>query len=280
MQRVQAILESGGINARLTPTAAPGHATELAAQAVADGADLVIAMGGDGTVNEVLNGMANQKVPLAVIPAGTANVFCCETGIPRQPEKAARLLPEWVEATVALGWLRFVKGPSRYFLCMAGAGFDAAIVQRVEPSVKRRLGKLAYWSAGFAAFGEKLAILRARADGEERLTGFALTSRVRNYGGDLSIATKASLFADRFELVTFNGRSTIPYTIYLAGAAIACATRMPGVNSLLTRKVELTAENGATVYIQADGEAAGQLPVTIEIAPAALTVLVPPQARK
>ena len=237
-------------------------------------------MGGDGTVNEVLNGMAHSTIPLAVIPGGTANVFCCETGIPRNPEKAAALLPEWVEARVALGRVDSPAGePPRFFLSMAGAGLDAGIVQRVQPAVKRRLGKVAYWIAGFRAFGESLAILHAQTEGRQMATGFALTSRVRNYGGDLTIASKASLFTDQFELVTFSGRSTIPYLIYLSGAVFGLATSLPGVHSVLTRRVDLAANaNGRPVYLQVDGEAAGQLPVSIEIVPSALTVLVPRKA--
>ena len=264
----------------MAPTSAPGHATALAAEAAQANAGLIIAMGGDGTVNEVLNGMAHSTVPLAVIPGGTANVFCCETGIPRNPEKAAAMLPEWVEARVALGRVHSAAEGPRYFLSMAGAGLDAGIVQRVEPAVKRRLGKVAYWIAGLRALGDSLAILNAHTEGRQLATGFALTSRVRNYGGDLTIASKASLFTDQFELVTFSGRSTIPYLIYLSGAVFGLATSLPGVHSVLTRRVDLASANGRPVYIQVDGEAAGQLPVSIEIVPSALTVLVPRKAIK
>ena len=274
------MLERGGLAVRMSPTSAAGHATELAARALDSGADLMIAMGGDGTVNEVLNGMTGSRVPLAVIPAGTANVFCCETGIPRNATKAARQLPEWVEARVALGRVHAEGEAPRYFLLMAGAGLDAGIVQRVEPGIKRRLGKLAYWIAGLRTFGSGLVILKARAEGREFITGFALTSRVRNYGGDLTIATQASLFADHFELVTFSGRSTIPYGIYLTGAVVACATKLPGVQSMLTRRVELSPIDSGPVYLQVDGEAAGRLPATIELVPSALTVLAPRPAVK
>ena len=281
-ERVRAVLQQGGLEVRMTPTAAPGHATALASAAVRDCADLVIAMGGDGTVNEVLNGMTPAEAPLAVIPGGTANVFCCETGIPRNAEKAARQLPEWVARRVALGCVRPAgDGEPRHFLSMAGAGLDAGIVQRVEPGTKRRLGKLAYWIAGLRAFGENLAILQVRSEGREMLTGFALVSRVRNYGGDLTIASQASLFEDRFELVTFAGGSTVPYGIYLAGAVVACATKLPGVQSVLTQKVELTKlSGGRPIYLQVDGEAAGELPVSVELVPSALTVLVPRRAIK
>ena len=276
--RVRDVLRRSGLEVHLAPTSAPGHATALAAGAVNAKAGLIIAMGGDGTVNEVLNGMAHSSVPLAVIPGGTANVFCCETGIPRNPEKAAALLPEWVEARVALGRVQCAGEAPRYFLSMAGAGLDGGIVQRVQPALKRRLGKVAYWIAGFRAFGESLSILHAQAEGRQLATGFALTSRVRNYGGDLTIASKASLFTDQFELVTFSGRSTIPYLIYLSGAVFGLATSLPGVHSVLTRRVDLASSNGRPVYIQVDGEAAGQLPVSIEIVSSALTVLVPKNA--
>ncbi len=285
-ERVRAVLQSGGLAVQMAPTTAAGHATELATEAVKAGADLIISMGGDGTVNEILNGMVSSSVPLAVIPGGTANVFCwanvfcCETGIPRNAAKAAQQLPNWVEARVALGRIHASKAAERYFLLMAGAGLDAGVVQRVEPGIKRRLGKLAYWIAGLRTFGSGISILKVRAEGREFVTGFALTSRVANYGGDLTIATRASLFADHFELVTFSGRSTIPYGLYLAGAVVAYTTKLPGVQSTLTQRVELMPIDDDPVYLQIDGEAVGQLPATIDLVPAALTILVPPAAKK
>ena len=277
---VRAVLQSGGLTVQMAPTMSAGHATQLAAEAVKTGADLIVSMGGDGTVNEILNGMVRSSVPLAVIPGGTANVFCCETGIPRDAVKAARQLPHWVEARVALGRIHASKAAERFFLLMAGAGLDAGIVQRVEPGIKRRLGKLAYWIAGLRTFGSGISILKVRAEGREFVTGFALTSRVANYGGDLTIATRASLFADHFELVTFSGRSTIPYGLYLAGAVLAYTTKLPGVQSTITQRVELMPIDGDPVYLQIDGEAVGQLPATIDLVPAALTILVPPAAKK
>lgn len=278
--RVEAALRAAGVGIGRAPTSEPGHATELAIKAVKEGADLIIAMGGDGTVNEVLNGMVGSPVPLAVIPGGTANVYCCETGIPLNPEKAAALLPEWVAVRVALGRFTLAdnSAPPRHFLLMAGAGLDASIVQKVEPRVKRRWGKLAYWFAGLRTFGSGLSIFKVRAGGHEFVTGFALSSRVKNYGGDLEIATKASLLDDHFELVTFAGRSTFPYGIYLSGAVVSYTTSLPGVTSIRTQKVELIPIDGDPVYLQIDGELGGRLPATIELAPDALTLLMPPAA--
>ncbi|MCC6538416.1 MAG: diacylglycerol kinase family lipid kinase [Bryobacterales bacterium] len=280
-ERVRETLAAHGVAARLTPTARPEHATELARAAVeAGGVDLIVAMGGDGTVNEVLNGMVHSAIPLAVIPGGTANVLCCETGIPRHPEKAAALLPEWKPERVAVGRLEAHGLAPRYFLSMAGAGFDAKIVNEVQPGVKRKLGKIAYWIAGLSQFGRRLTILKVRAEGREFVTGFALTSRVRNYGGDLELATQASLFRDEFQLLTFAGRSTIPYGIYLAGSVVAPAPSLPGVQSAMTRRVELAPVDNDPVYLQVDGELAGRLPAVIELVPAAVTLLLPASARQ
>ncbi|MBM3792781.1 MAG: hypothetical protein FJW31_01685 [Acidobacteria bacterium] len=280
-ERVRELLAQRGVDAQLTPTARPEHATDLARAAVAaSSVDLIVAMGGDGTVNEVLNGMVHSAVPLAVIPGGTANVLCCETGIPRHPEKAATLLADWKPERVAVGRLDAHGAAPRYFLSMAGAGFDAKIVNEVQPGVKRKLGKIAYWIAGVSQFGRRLTILKVRADGREFVTGFALTSRVRNYGGDLELATEASLFRDEFQLLTFAGRSTIPYGIYLAGSVVAPARSLPGVTSAMTRRVELLPTDGDPVYVQVDGELAGRLPAVIELVPSAVTLLLPESARR
>ena len=84
-------------------------------------------------------------------------------------------------------------GASRYFLCMAGAGLDAKIVREVSPALKDRTGKVAYWAAGLAMFPHRLEQLEVRVQGQVYRCGFALASRVRNYGGDLEIASGASL---------------------------------------------------------------------------------------
>ena len=99
------------------PTAAAGHATALAARAVEAGADVVCAIGGDGTVNEVVNGIAGSGVPLAVIPTGTVNVLALELGIPLDPPDACRLAAQGHVIEVDLGL-----AGERYFALMAGAG--------------------------------------------------------------------------------------------------------------------------------------------------------------
>jgi len=258
----------------LYPTGGPGDATCLAAEAVLRRDSLVIAAGGDGTINEVMNGLVNSPVALGVVPFGTANVLACELRLGNDPVAVAERLPELRSRRIAVGRLT-TAGASRHFLLMAGAGLDAAIVSRVKPKAKDRFGKLAYWWAGLSTFGEKLPPMEACADGRKFTTGFALAARVRNYGGDLEIASRASLESDQFELVTFEGGSTWPYPLYLSGALVGKAASLPGVHSMLTRRVELAPCNGHSIETHVDGEPAGPLPATLEVVPSSLTLLMP-----
>lgn len=261
----------------LVPTERPQHATELAAAAVAAGADLILTAGGDGTINEVLNGIAGSQVPLAVLPSGTANVLACEVGLPRNPLRAIEILPQLLPRRIALGRITPAQGPSRYFALMAGAGLDAAVLTRVNPKIKNASGKFAYYVAGFSLLGAPLHPLIVSAAGRRLETLFALVARVRNYGGDLTIASCASLLADDFEVVTFAGRSTWRYPFYLTGALAGKATSLPGVTSLRARRLTLASANGSTIFTQVDGELTGPLPAAIEIVPDSLTLLLPPR---
>lgn len=270
------ILRASGLDVRMAPTQAPEHATVLAREIAAGGADLVIAAGGDGTVNEVLNGLTGCSVPLAVLPCGTANVFACETGIGTDPLRAARRFANLAPRRIAVGLIRPSGAPPRHFLLMAGAGLDAEVLRYVDLGFKRRWGKLAYWRAGFSMLGSGLKMLRLTdGNGNSHETAFALAARVRNYGGDLAIAAGASLLSDDFEVVTFNGASTIPYVAYLGGAVFGQARRVPGVNVFRARRIEYSAPAGTSIGVQVDGEPAGELPATVETVPDALTLMLP-----
>lgn len=258
----------------MLPTRAAGHATELAAKAAARETQLVIAAGGDGTANEVANGLVGTAAAMALLPCGTANVLANEMGMNVSPAEAAGLIPTMRPVRIAIGKLTPSAGSPRHFLLMAGAGFDALVNQRVSSPLKNRIGKLAYWYAGLQMTGKRLPRIEVTANGRTVETGFALMARVRNYGGDLQIASRASLLDDRFELVTFRGETSWPYGFYLAGALFGKATSLPGVHSVFTDRVYLHSETPG-IPLQADGEMAGELPATVEIVPDALTLLVP-----
>jgi diacylglycerol kinase family enzyme len=137
--------------------------------------------------------MAHSRVPLGVLPGGTANVLAMEIGLGSDLDRAVDRLKKSVERRVALGRLCCTGVEPRYFLSMAGVGLDARIVNRVSADLKARAGKLAYWLAGLTHFGQSIGQFEAIVNGDPRRCGFALVSRVRNYGGDLEIASGASL---------------------------------------------------------------------------------------
>jgi YegS/Rv2252/BmrU family lipid kinase len=265
-------------------TSGPGHAGELARQEVERGAELILAAGGDGTINEVVNGMAFSDVPLGVLPAGTANVLACELGIGKSMERAAAALADSVLERVALGAISIGTDEAgdvearRYFLLMAGAGLDADIVFHLNARMKEAFGKVAYWIGGFSKFGRRIPEFTVRAEGREFRSSFALLSRVRNYGGDLEIAPTISLLDDEFEMVLFEGENSLGYLKYMLGVVVHRQRGMRGVTILRTRQADFSAA-AAPIHLQVDGEYVGVAPARVEIVPNALTLLVPPGFR-
>jgi diacylglycerol kinase (ATP) len=244
---------------------------------VARGADLVLVAGGDGTVNEVVEGMAQSPVPMGVLPAGTANVLAMEMRLGSRPERAAELLAACSPRRIALGRLTCDGGRTvRHFLLMAGIGLDAHMVYHANADLKARTGKFAYWVAGWSMIGRRLPEFEIEADGRLSRCSFALVSRVRNYGGDFQIARSTTLFDDSFEVVAFEGRSTLPYARYFTGMLLGRLEGMKGITVTRARRVTLRHPEDERVYVQIDGEHAGRLPAEIEIVPDALTLLVPP----
>ena len=234
-----------------------------------------MAAGGDGTINEIAEGMVHSTTPLAVLPGGTANVLAVETKVGTSFERAAERIGRLKPRRISIGHVTCDEGRvSRHFLLMAGIGLDADIVYRVNAAIKARAGKLAYWLAGGSLLGRRLPEFDVEIDGQRRRCSFALVSKVRNYGGDFTIARNVTLFDDRFEVVLFEGRSTLPYVKYLLGLAVGRLEAMKGVTILTASRVVASCPEDSRVYVQVDGEFAGQLPAEIKIVPDALTLMV------
>jgi diacylglycerol kinase family enzyme len=192
------------------------------------------------------------------------------------PIRAAAQFNSLVPVRVATGLLQ---GPNhragRYFLLMAGVGLDAYIVYNLNLEWKARMGKLAYWLAGFSQVGKRIEEFDVTVDGQGYRAGFALCSRVRNYGGDLEIARGANLLADDFEMVLFQGESVSRYLGYFAALVAGRLDRTPGVTVLRARHVEFGRPDNPEVYIQIDGEGVGRPPAAVSVVPESLTLLVP-----
>jgi diacylglycerol kinase family enzyme len=236
---------------------------------------MVIAAGGDGTINEAANGMIGSAVPLAILPAGTASVLAMEMRLGKDIVHAARKVSSMVPRRIAVGRFTPESGTVRHFLLMAGAGLDARIVTRVQPEMKRRFGKLAYWLAGLSSAGEVLPQMQLDIAGKRYTTGFALAARVRNYGGDLELARKVTLLEDTFEVLLFEGSSTWPFLKYLSGAVLGTMESMKGVVIHRGEQLDLRPVGAEPIPVQLDGEIAGTLPARIDIVSNALTLMTP-----
>ncbi len=258
------------------PTSGPRTATAIARDCIEQGADLILVAGGDGTINEVVNGMVHSDVPLGVIPGGTANVLAVELGLGCRVEAAARTLAKSTPERISLGLLRTASQEPRYFALMTGAGLDAHIVYNVSARLKSAMGKAAYWIGGLVHGLRILPEFTAEVNGREYRASFALVTRVRNYGGDLEIARRISLLDDDFEVVLFQGVNPLRYMTYLAAVMIGAAERLKGVTVLRAERVTFALPEDRRIYVQIDGEFAGPLPATVEIVPQALSLLVPP----
>ncbi len=268
------ILRAAGFEVECIATPGPGMAGPLAADCIRRGAGLIVVAGGDGTINEVADGMAHSRVPLAVLPAGTANVFANEVRLQRGMVSAAAQIPALSPHRIALGHLTAAEGRIRHFLLMAGAGLDARVLGHLDSGLKKIIGRAAYWIAGLGMIGRDLDEFEVHADSVTYKCSFALISRVANYGGDFTIATRAHLLQEQFEVVLFEGNNSNDYLKYLGGMLVNRLAGMSGVTMFRASRVHLSAPE-ARVGLQVDGEPAGILPAAIEIRPDALTVLLP-----
>ncbi|MGH9469034.1 MAG: diacylglycerol/lipid kinase family protein [Terriglobia bacterium] len=274
-------LRSSGIAARIAKTTGPGSATELARAAVDGGEELVIACGGDGTINEVINGMCPGSATLAILPGGTANITANELRLPRDPVRAARQLSTWHPRRIALGLASDFQSSgtahaSRYFLSVAGIGFDAYVIHKLAVGFKMSLGVAAYVLEGLRQVRRySFPPLLCKTDGRSLGATFALIQRTSLYAGWFRTAPNQSITNSHFGLSLYPSRRRARYLLY--AFAIMTQRRLRDVSQMESRQVELAPETpGADIYFELDGELAGKLPAKFEVAPGALTLLMPP----
>jgi len=268
-------LREAGAQVELFATSAPQQAGELARKAIAGGCDLILAAGGDGTINEAVNGIAGSPVLFGVLPAGTANVLANEIGFSNRPDHAARQLLHAVPVRIALGALEKPGQPRRYFILMAGVGLDARIIYELDLELKGKLGKLAYWHGGWRQFGRPVPRFHLAVNGSDYCASFALITRVRNYGGDFEIARNVLLTHNDFEVVIFQNRQWQDYLRFFGAILTNRLYTAKGVAVVRATQVEVSAPEDQRIYVQTDGESVGVLPATISIVPDAMTLLMP-----
>jgi diacylglycerol kinase (ATP) len=294
LAKVAAVFEQAGIDAKLIPTTMAGNAGELAQQAIADGFDSILACGGDGTVHETLQSMVGGTTPLGVIPLGTANALAADLGLPRNAVKAARRMVDAVPVRIPVGRMTFYKRDgtpdSRYFVVAAGAGVDAYFFARLNSRMKHRFGYIAYLVAALrlwathdfpmfrARFGGASDAVNAEADVSQ-----LLAVRIGNFGGLVrKLVPGAALANDGLHVITFKTSSRLRYLRFMSAVWFG-RHRYAGEIDLVECKAvecsELPDSKGRSM-VEADGELLGYLPARIDVVPDALTLLIPPAARK
>jgi diacylglycerol kinase (ATP) len=279
-------LKEAGIRTELAPTSGPNTATEIARLAVEQRRGMVIACGGDGTVNEVVNGLAGSEVPMALLPAGTANILAKELRIPWDIPHAARLIPGAKIRRVALGHVAPPNGNGadspalpkggRYFLCVGGAGPDGAIVNCVDCDLKKRTGQLAYWAEGFRQlFTYNFPEMRIRSNGQEIRATTIVVGRTVNYGGPFKITTGASLYENSFEIVTNSMTSRLGYASCLPALMAGKLRSLQGIGAWKATEVLCESAGSEPAFAQIDGEPIGPLPLVFRVVPDALSLVTP-----
>lgn len=263
-------------------TTGPGEATRIAWAAAASGYNAVVAAGGDGTVHEVVQGLAGASTALGVVPAGTADVWAHEAGVPGGAARALAFLARARTARIDVGRVSFEDGTARRFLLMCSVGLDAEVVRRVGAGgAPKRLVGGAWYAATGLALGARAAPVRTTivVDGvrTERDLYLAVVGNTRLYGG-LARITGAALADDgALDVCAFSGRGLGDRLALVARALRGGLDRRAGNGVDYARGVEVRIEPERPLPVQADGEYVGETPVTITVEPRALTVLLAPE---
>lgn len=279
LSRALAVLERLGVAVTLRETGAAGDAEAFAREASRVAFDGVVIAGGDGTLNEAVNGLEDAGLPMAVFPFGTENVLAREIGVPRNPERAAEIAARGPARPISVGEVVFEDRPAtRRFLLMTGVGFDADVVSGLDLDLKRRIGKLAFvWSILVRLWRYRpveYAVTVEGAAGSARYSAAsAIASKARFYAGPFVLAPAAGLARRSFELALLKrpGR----------GAALTCLLALAGGFLHRLRQVEIATVTSATFSqpagapVQIDGDPLGRLPITVRIAERPLLLVYP-----
>jgi YegS/Rv2252/BmrU family lipid kinase len=285
VQRVAKFWEQQGWDIVVEATTQPEHATELARAAANDGCGLVLAAGGDGTLNEVINGLVHSETVLATLPVGTSNSFARELGLPRPN----LLNPQWlldVSASLVRGRVQRVdigeNHSGRHWMLWASTGFDGYVVSHIEPRPRwfKRLGPAGYFAKAlsivprFTGIHAVVSVDGRTFDGDFLLVN---VSNCRTFaGGEVRLNSDGVLDDGAFEIWLFRGRHWPELLGYAVDVTLENHFRNPQVENIRGRHV--TVESDPSMDYHLDGEPVGLTPFACELEPLALRLLVPEAA--
>jgi diacylglycerol kinase (ATP) len=276
LDRVAILWRNLGWQVSISATTAPGDATRKAQQAAADGYHAVVAAGGDGTVNEVMNGLVGTQTALGVLPLGTVNIWAREMGLSMDMLKAAASLAEAQLTQIDVGM-----AGNRYFLLMAGIGFDAAVTETVCAKEKKRLGAIAYVKQAIqVAWNFRGISPKLRIDGK-RVRGRILMVTIGNsqlYGGVIKFTAHATVDDGLLDVCVIKGEGMLSAPRRLISIFARHYNRDPKVQYYQAKQIEIRGQRGKVLPVQVDGDYLGKTPMNFRVVPNSLWILVPPNA--
>lgn len=280
---LESLLAASGASCELLETHVAGDATRLAAKAAAEGATLVAAAGGDGTLSEVLNGLAigGFTTRLGILPLGTGNDFARCLGIGTDLKAAVDTLFHGTPRAIDVGQARFGDHAPRYFVNVAGCGFDALAAQRVNDNRDRRgwrhiRGMPAYLCAVLQELATlRAASLRLDADGEifEQRAMLCAIANATSYGGGMRVAPDAQLDDGLFDICTIAEAGRWEFLRAFPGVFKGTHVSHPKVTMRRAQEIHLSSEPPLPVLV--DGDVLGTTPVRFSILPRAVEVMAP-----
>ena len=276
LDRVANLWRDRGWQVQIAATIAPGDATIKAQQAAQAGYNIVIAAGGDGTVNEVMNGLVGTSTALGTLPLGTVNIWAREMGLSMDLHKAAESLTNSELAQIDVGM-----AGNRYFLLMAGIGFDAAVTATVSTAEKKMLGAIAYIKQAIqVAWNFRGVRLKLRIDGK-RVRGKILMVVIGNsqlYGGVVKFTAHATIDDGLLDVCVIKGRGMLSAPRRLISIFARHYNRDPLVKYYQAKQIEIRGKRGKDLPVQVDGDYLSTTPMSFQVVPSSLWILVPPNA--
>lgn len=268
-RNVLELLDEAGCTHEVKETRAAGDAARFVAEASPESVDAIAIAGGDGTINDAINGIHPGTPPVGLIPLGTANVLAHEIGLPSDPASIAATLIRGDSRAVVPGQVN-----GRRFMMMASIGFDAHVVSGVRGEVKRRIGKVVYaLSAMRQLVRYPCPHLTATVDGEPVTAATLVVSRGRLYGGRFIMAPDADLTKPEFHVSIFRRKGRLAMVGYSAALPLGLLTRWKLIRHVTARSVEVSDRPGDPV--QADGDVTTCLPVRIGLAEHPIQLIMP-----
>lgn len=264
-------LERGGFGVEVVPTDAPGDATRLARDAAGAGAELVFVLGGDGTVREAAAGLLGGDVPLAILPGGTANVLAHTLRLPAAAAAAARAHAGHAVRRIDVG-----ECAGQVFLMMASGGFDAFVLEHLDPGLKAHLGKLGIAVQGLLELPRyRYPLLHLQVDGADRWVSFFAVCNIPFYAGTVELCPPARPDDRRLDLIAFDGRGMLETVSFGFDLARGAHLQRPDVE-VVPVEDEVVVLGPPDAAVQIDGDpAAGRPPVRVALSRHTLPVLAP-----